>query len=259
MTALSFGLSILHARIRIFENIIHLSYKLTLEQWRVSGELEKAVVKERKTFIQAELKKRMGLIVDVPKPGFGNSNDGNTSRRFFADPELAAEITGVDLNLILRLKVILETLSSGFKIDTEKLKIYTKETAELYVKLYDWYPMTPTLHKILMHSSVVVDHVLLPLGQLSEEAVEARNKHLRLYRQNFSRKFSRQACNTDVLNRLLINSDPLITGLRKIRRKTSEPFMSETMQMLLPEDVLLRGETIDESRTSDEEIFSDSE
>jgi hypothetical protein len=50
----------------------------------------------------------MGLIVDVPKPGFGNTNDGNTSRRFFAGPDLAAEITGVGINLIFRFQVILE-------------------------------------------------------------------------------------------------------------------------------------------------------
>ena len=76
--------------------------------------------------------------------------------------------------------------------------------------------MTPTVHKILIHSAVFAEYALLPIGQLSEEAVEARNKYLRLYRQNFSRKFSRQACNMDVLNRLLLTSDPLITGINEI-------------------------------------------
>ena len=52
----------------------------------------------------------MGLIVDVPKAGFGNTNDGNTSRRFFMNPDLSAKITGLDENLIHRFKVILEAI-----------------------------------------------------------------------------------------------------------------------------------------------------
>ena len=55
----------------------------------------------RKQKIQLDFRNKIGLIVDVPKPGFGNSNDGSTSRRFFADPELAAEILCIDYNLIV--------------------------------------------------------------------------------------------------------------------------------------------------------------
>lgn len=87
----------------------------------------------------------MGLI-DVPKPCFGNTNDGNTSLRFFADHALAAEITELDIYLIYRFKVILETLSRGHKINTSVFSSYAKETVEMYVNLYSWYPMTPTVH-----------------------------------------------------------------------------------------------------------------
>ncbi|KAF2884145.1 hypothetical protein ILUMI_22034 [Ignelater luminosus] len=46
----------------------------------------------------------MGLLVDVPKAGFGRTNDGNSSRRFLFNRNLSAEITGVDSHLIHRLK-----------------------------------------------------------------------------------------------------------------------------------------------------------
>ena len=36
----------------------------------------------------------------MPKQGAENSNDGNTAIRFFRDPDVAAEITGVDRELI---------------------------------------------------------------------------------------------------------------------------------------------------------------
>jgi len=74
--------------------------------------------------------------------------------------------------------------------------------------------MSQTLHKILIHGATVISHVIVPIGQLSEEAAEARNKHFRLYRQNFSRKCSREACNNDVLKRLLLSSDPYLSSIR---------------------------------------------
>ncbi|XP_065677602.1 uncharacterized protein LOC136092898 [Hydra vulgaris] len=232
---LKFGLSILHARIRIFEKLLHLSYKLPIKKWQARSENEKLIVKQKKLEIQSNFRKKIGLIVDVPKPGFGNSNDDNTSRRFFADPELAAEILCIDYNLIYRLKVILETISSEHKIDVEKFRRYTVKTAELYVQLYQWYPMTPTIHKILIHGFIVIEHALLP-GQLSKEAAEARNKYFCLYRQNNARKLSRE-CNLDVLNRLLISSDPILSGMRKLPRKNTKPFLKETLEMLLPAEL----------------------
>lgn len=150
----------------------------------------------------------MGLIVDVPRANFGNSNDGNTSRLFFADYELYASITGIDVNLIFRFEIILEALSSGCKINLETFEKYARETEELHVQLYEWHPMSPTIHKILRHGAEVISSALLPIGQLSEEAAEARNKHFRDYRLNYPRKFSREACNLDVINRLLLTSDP---------------------------------------------------
>jgi hypothetical protein len=78
-----FGLSILHARIRLFERILHVAYKLHVQKWQLRSEDEKAIVKQRKFEIQEEFRTKMGLLVDIPKPGCGNTNYGNTSRRFF--------------------------------------------------------------------------------------------------------------------------------------------------------------------------------
>jgi hypothetical protein len=132
----------------------------------------------------------MGSLVDVPKPGCGNTSDGNTNRRLFADPELAGTIiTDIDINLIYRFKVILEVISSGHKLNTEKYSKYATDTAEMYVRLYPWHPMTPSVHKILIHGAIVIENALVPIDQLSEEAAEARNKYFRLYRQNLQGSF----------------------------------------------------------------------
>jgi hypothetical protein len=173
--ALQFGLSILHARIRLFESILHVAYKLPVQKWRLRSEDEKAIVKQRKVETQEEFRTKMRLLVDVPKPGCCDTNDCSTSRRFFADPELAGAITGIDVNLIYRFKVILEVVSSGHKINAEKYSIYATDTADKYVRLYPWHPMTQTLHRILIYGAILIQNALLPIGQLSEQPVEARN------------------------------------------------------------------------------------
>lgn len=81
--SLKFGLSVLHGWIRMFECVLHLAYKLPIQKWEARGEEDKKIVAENKARIQREFKDVCGLIVDQPKPGFGNTNDGNTARRFF--------------------------------------------------------------------------------------------------------------------------------------------------------------------------------
>lgn len=253
---LKFGLSILHARIRFFESILHLAYKLPLQKWQARSTEEKRIVKETKEKLQKAFKEEMGLLVDVPKAGFGNTNDGNTSRRFFADPECSSRITGINVDLIKRFKVILEVISSGNNIDVEKFEAYANETAKIYVDLYGWHPMSPTIHKILIHGGEVIAHALLPIGQLSEEAAEARNKHFRQYRLHFSRKFSRRDCNIDIINRLLLSSDPFISCSRKTQNKKRQPFSKEAIEMMSASTVFKNRQSEDES--SDEEEVEES-
>ena len=48
----------------------------------------------KKEEIQVNLKKKLGLDIDIVKVGSGNTNDGNTARRFFENEEISAEIPG---------------------------------------------------------------------------------------------------------------------------------------------------------------------
>ncbi|KAK5645599.1 hypothetical protein RI129_006899 [Pyrocoelia pectoralis] len=253
--ATAFGLSVLHARIRLLESILHLAYKLPVKKYRErKTEEEKQLEKERKEDIQTKFRKQLGLLVDMPKTNFGNTNDGNTSRRFFSDPKIASDITGISYNLIYRLKVILEAISSGHLIDPEKYDRYGLETARLYVDLYPWHPMTPTMHKVLLHGAVIIKKSLLPIGQLSEEAAEARNKHFRSYRIDFARKFSRESCNQDILNKFLLTSDPFLSSKRSdVKKRKLDKLLPETIDMLLPA-IPNPQQSSDEENISDENI-----
>lgn len=90
----------------------------------------------------------IGLSIDVVRQGSGTSNDGNTARRFFQDPKFASETTGVDERLIHRFAVILVTMASGRKIDSDRFQAYCFETAELFVSLYEWFYMPAVVHKV---------------------------------------------------------------------------------------------------------------
>ena len=63
--------------------------------------------------MQKSFREDLSLIVDVTKVGFGNSNDGNTAHRAFGNPEEFLRITGVDQDLICRLKNLLSAVCSG--------------------------------------------------------------------------------------------------------------------------------------------------
>ena len=84
----------------------------------------------------------------------------------------------------------------------------------LYVQRYWWYPMTPTVHKVLIHGPTIASESFLPISLLSEEALEASNKNIRKYRKRFTRKFSRGKINEDIFLRLLLNSCPKLSSSR---------------------------------------------
>ena len=76
-------MSNLHCWIKCFEFILELGYKMENQKFQARTEKEKLSVNLRKNLIKSKFREKLSLIVDQPKVGFGNSNDGNTSRRAF--------------------------------------------------------------------------------------------------------------------------------------------------------------------------------
>lgn len=228
-----FGLSPLHSYIRFFEYFIHLSYRLTLKKWQARSKEEKQICSERKSQIQCEFRRKLGLIVDKPKcGGSGTSNDGNTARKFFKHLDESSEITGLNKSLLERCSVILRCISSGYKINIIKFKEFSLTTARLLVAEYPWYNLPPSVHKVLIHGAEVIENAILPIGELSEEAAEAKNKEYKLFRLNHTRKMSRTKCNMDLLNRLLLSSDPLISELRILPPRNKSSFPKAVLDLL---------------------------
>lgn len=162
----------------------------------------------------------MGLIVDKPKSGgSGTSNNGNTAREFFNNSGLSAQITGLDRDLIERCATILQALNSGYNINVAKFNTFALDVAKELTTTYSWYYLPATVHKILIHGPAIIEYALVSIGELSEEAAESRNKDIKKFRLQHTRKMSRVATNEDLFNRLLLTSDPFITGQRKLPPK----------------------------------------
>jgi len=140
-------------------------------------------------------------------------------RKLFSNPKLASKITGINENLIHRCTSLLQAIASGYKINVLTFNEYALFTARELIKEYPWYYLPATVHKVLIHGSAVIEHALVSIGELSEEAVESNNKELKKFRLYHSRKTSRIATNIDILNSLLLGSDPFITGQRKLEKK----------------------------------------
>lgn len=245
---LQFGLSILHGWIRFFECLLHVAYKLPIKKWQARGD-DKNVVAENKARIQKEFKDLCGLIVDKPKPGFGNSNDGNTARRFFENAEISAKITKIDVALIEKIHTILIVVASGHEIKIETFRMFCHSTARYFVEKYPWYCMPPTLHKYFIHGPEIISSALLPIGQLTEEAQEACNKDFKRYREHNSRKCSREKCNEDVFNFFLLSSDPLLSSKRTLPKKKIQHLPKQALEFLKCPSV--------DQRESDSESESD--
>ncbi|KAE8738444.1 hypothetical protein FOCC_FOCC016076 [Frankliniella occidentalis] len=200
-STLDFRISPLHARLRCFELLLKVGQKIDVSMWKVpTKEVDlKIIVEAKKKVIQERFKKEMALIVDVPKPGGGTSNDGNTARRSFKAHKQSADILDIDPRIVRRFAVITAVLAYNEEVDVEAYAQYAKETAELYVQLYDWYPMSPTVHKMLIHGKEFLErNSFLPIGALSGEAQETLNKYIRHYRNRFSRKDERRHTNEDL-------------------------------------------------------------
>jgi len=92
------------------ELVLHISYNLSFKKWYVTTDVHKKEKETKKRYIQKRFRNELGLIIDKPRQVSGNSNDGNTARRFFDNEACTADITGIDEELIRRFYVILQAV-----------------------------------------------------------------------------------------------------------------------------------------------------
>ncbi|KAJ8717246.1 hypothetical protein PYW08_005645 [Mythimna loreyi] len=132
------------------------------------------------------------------------------------------------------------TLSCSLPVDADKFGDFCKTVASKYVAEYGWYPMTVTMHKILIHGKDIINSSALLVGLLSEQAGEARNKFWRYDREHHSRKSDREKTMLDLFHRALESSDPEISYIRlqnRLKKLKSLPLPSKVVELLKPYEI----------------------
>jgi hypothetical protein len=215
-----YGLGTLHGWLRGLDFFLSLAYANGVE----------------KKDLQEQFRARLGILVDMPKSGSGNTNDGNTARIFFKNPSTSGSITRVPEDLINRYATIMGALSSSRLLNPKKLEEYCSETAHRLTSEYPTKNLTPTVHKILYHSPKIVEYFnqfSLPVGFLSEEALESRNKDIRNFRSRFARKTGRIDNLKDSFHRLFWGSDIYFGSFRYTPMPKTSHYYPDMEQLFL--------------------------
>ena len=95
-----------------------------------------------------------------------------------------------------------------------------------------------------MHRADILNFFNVPIGILSEEAGESRNKDVRNCREFHARKINRKATLRDQFNYLMVSSDPIISSCaRKVTTRRSI-FTAEMLQFFV-EEVRVADDLVD--------------
>ena len=86
---------------------------------------------------------------------------------------------------------------------------------------------------ILIHRSDLIETFLIPIGQLSEEAQEARNKDINRCKENNTGKSTPIHTNEDIIHFVLISFDPYISSIRHVHTHKFQDLLPEAQILLL--------------------------
>ena len=152
------------------------------------------------------------------KHGHGSTNNGNTARIFFkTDPKMTASILKIDSEIVILFADLLDMFNDPNRKPC--CDMFYRKARKLFGMLtsppLDMVPMSQSVHRFLCHGHVFIKNFELPIGALSESALEARNKYNRGAREHHARKTSMKDNVQDVFHYLLCTSDPYLF-LRKL-------------------------------------------
>ena len=84
----------------------------------------------------------------------------------------------------------------------------------------------------MAHGGSLIEYQCLPIGEMSEEAQECKNKDYKTFRSRNTLKISRIRENEDLFNMLAASSDPLISSLRYVRSQKDFKEYNYSSEML---------------------------
>jgi hypothetical protein len=131
--------------------------------------------KLNKKLLQDRFWEELTIRVSQVKHGKGSSNDGNTARHFFKkNQSVTSDILGIDEKIIILFTELLDMFNDPIRKPCSKT--FAEKARELFVLLTSpalkRFPITQSVHRFLCHGADFIDHFELPVGALSESALE---------------------------------------------------------------------------------------
>ena len=158
---------------------------MDIKVWQVTKPFRQ-IYQQTNQRVKTQFYAKCGVRVDQPRSsGAGTSTTGNVCRRVFANPQLLSSVLNIDEELIVRFRNILIAINCQEPINAEKIDTYCKATYGLYLKLYSWYKIPATVHKVLAHAGEIIIHSPAPLG-ISEHITRESDRELIIYMMSSS-------------------------------------------------------------------------
>ena len=141
-------------------------------------------------FVREFLHEKTGFKIDQPSSGGGTTSTKNIARNCFSNKNnflhWVASVVPAELReslgtILHNLSAFLRSFCSSRQINTLAHGLLCQETYELSVITFTWANITPSLHKLLAHSTELIRDCNNGFGlkELSEEGVESCNKLIR--------------------------------------------------------------------------------
>ena len=277
------GFQNLHFGPRSMELCLNIAEKNDFKRFFARTQRQKALRKRRHNYIMRRIHTKLGFWVNKPLPGShgGSSNTGNAARRTYKNARSIAEILKIPYDFIKALGVIWEIIRCPFAVDSTKAQAKADEVLDMYFRYFKtteaekrerrskklskpleiWYKISSSVHKILEHMKLLLDNCPVPPGMVSEEGPECNNGRLRSILDKLTRKMTRLKMLTDLVNRLLLISDPLMLefvkekALEKRKKRTVSPEVRELL--LNPNEEDLDQQFLDEGEFEEAATTSD--
>ena len=227
------SICITHGYINVTKWFLKLLYRLNQEYlvWPESKTAFGAFIRKGKENVFDIILQNTGMALDVVQQSNshgGTSTDGNSGRRFFSKECVTSIKSCLNekyhksvLRLHLLLSTILRVISGTSRVKIVDFDNICKEASLLIATDFKWVKINYTLHGVLHHTVELIGlNDGYSLGSLSEEGLEAANKHIRVYLETHARKTSNHDQIFDVMSRLLERSNPDVLGNKFQLKKT---------------------------------------
>ena len=171
----------------------------------------KDVLKRR---FQAQFQERIGVRCFFPEPIHGgNSNTGNVATRVFQNSAISAEILQIPESLLVSMWELLKAISSSEFQDVDAYEKNARRVFDLWTTTFDK-QMTANVHLLVAHGGLYLkwaqNEVGVPLGILTEGAIEKCNQDVKKANSNFVARTSVENIHRNILVRRSWEADPVL-------------------------------------------------